>query len=268
MSAKRYVQNLKKTLLKVYKSAGTNRDYNMAITKVFYDRNVKPESYEIGDLVLTDHVKIKVGLKHGLAHKYHGPFRVLAKHHNTVDYLIKKADSPKARKFLIHHNRLKRYFGQIDDVSGADVSLRELNLSIGELSHKRAYTKNPNCKRWADPITKSDPPTVQTSIPNGPVLIEDVLPNQPQLLEETNSVPNLGPAEILDGPQNKNICKICKNEAELSGMIACDLCDQWYHFKCQNIRRKPSEENEWYCKECKKTPVGGKATVKIKRSHL
>ena len=41
------------------------------IHKIYYDRNLNP--------VLTDHVKIKTGMKRGLAHKFHGPFKVLAK---------------------------------------------------------------------------------------------------------------------------------------------------------------------------------------------
>ena len=65
---------------------------------------------------------IKVGLKHGLAPKFHGPFRIIAKHHNNVEYLIRKADAPKTRKFLIHNNRLKRYFGREEGLQGADVN--------------------------------------------------------------------------------------------------------------------------------------------------
>ena len=45
----------------------------------YYDRNLNPNEYHVNDLVLTDHVKIKTGMKRGLAHKFHGPFKVLAK---------------------------------------------------------------------------------------------------------------------------------------------------------------------------------------------
>ena len=117
----------------------------MNVAKIYYDRNIKPVEYKIGSLVLTDHVKIKVGLKHGLSHKFHGPFTVLAKHHNNVDYLIRKVDALKARKFLIHHNRLKRYF-VVEGTYGADVNSQQLNRSE-HASQKRTYTKNPNCKR-------------------------------------------------------------------------------------------------------------------------
>ena len=127
------MRNLKKTLQKIYENANKSRDYNMNVAKIYYDRNIKPVEYEIG-------------LKHGLAHKFHGPFTVLAKHHNNVDYLIRKADAPKARKFLIHHNRLKRYFGTVEGTYGADVNSQQLNRSE-HASQKRTYTKNPNCKR-------------------------------------------------------------------------------------------------------------------------
>ena len=138
-SAKIYVENLRCSLLKAYEIATRNRHYNVNISKIYYDRNIKPAQYQVGDLVLTDHVKIKVGLKHGLAHKYHGPFKILAKHPNNVDYLIRKADSPKARKILIHHNRLKKYFGQVDETPGLDISMRQLNCSVSMNNEKRAY---------------------------------------------------------------------------------------------------------------------------------
>ena len=70
----------------------------MNIHKIYHDRNLRPIEYQEGDLILTDHVKIKIGLKHELAHKFHGPFIILAKHSNNVDYLIRKADSPHSRK--------------------------------------------------------------------------------------------------------------------------------------------------------------------------
>ena len=123
-SAKIYVENLKASLLKVYQDASKNIDYNVNISKIFFDKNIKPTHYQVGDLVLTDHVKIKVGLRHELTHKYHRPFKILAKHPNGVDYLIRKEDSQRERKFLIHHNRLKKYFCKIDKVPGPDVSIR------------------------------------------------------------------------------------------------------------------------------------------------
>ena len=125
-SATRHVNNLKTKLIKVYNKASNNRDYNMNIHKIYYDRNLNPNEYHVNDLVLTDHVKIKTGIKRGLAHKFHGPFRVLAKLPNGVDYLIRKADSQNSKRFVIHNNRLKKYFGTANEGSHNDEDMRTI----------------------------------------------------------------------------------------------------------------------------------------------
>ena len=115
-----------------------------------------------------------------------------------------------------------------------------------------------------DQNTKTKPPTNELSAQVSPEFTEDIGPEHSQLLDETQPLLNQFPHGGPTASQDKNICKICKNEAELSGMIACDSCDYWYHFKCQNIRRKPNEENDWYCKECKQKLKSVKPTVQMK----
>ena len=63
-----------------------------------------------------------------------------------MDYLIRKADSLHSRKFLIHYNRIKRYFGQVDENAGADVDVKQLKQEPGT-KDKRPYKKNPKCSR-------------------------------------------------------------------------------------------------------------------------
>ena len=58
----------------MYSLVCSNRDLKMDKAKIRHDRNIRKFTYEIGDLVLADHVKIKKGLTSGLAHKYYGPF--------------------------------------------------------------------------------------------------------------------------------------------------------------------------------------------------
>ena len=72
-----------------------------------YDRKLKKPNYEIGDLVLCSHPRIARGLARGLAPKYHGPFEIVGKHSNKVDYLIKPLNKTKAHAKLIHINNLK-----------------------------------------------------------------------------------------------------------------------------------------------------------------
>ena len=44
-------------------------------------------------------------------------------------------------------------------------------------------------------------------------------------------------------------CPICKNEVE-EDSVACDSCVEWYHFKCEGLRKAPSTKF-WYCTKCK-----------------
>ena len=38
---------------------------------------------------------------------------------------------------------------------------------------------------------------------------------------------------------------------ELESWVACDLCEHWYHFSCENIVNVPTEEI-YICMKCKK----------------
>ncbi|CAF1065771.1 unnamed protein product [Brachionus calyciflorus] len=74
---------------KIYKQAIINRDMVMGKAKLKHYRKIKTFSYEVGDLVLTDHAKLKRGLSSGLANKYYGPFKVIGKQPNGINYAIK-----------------------------------------------------------------------------------------------------------------------------------------------------------------------------------
>ncbi|CAF0975241.1 unnamed protein product [Brachionus calyciflorus] len=113
----------------MYHLAAKNRNLVMDRSKIRHDKKIKKYEYNIGDLVLTDHVKLKKGLCSGLAHKYYGPFIVVGKHPNNVNYVIKRRDSKKAKKFLIHKNRLKLYFGHYEEYVG-NLSKSDSSLNV------------------------------------------------------------------------------------------------------------------------------------------
>ena len=219
-------------------------------------------------------------MKRGLAHKFHGPFKVLAKLPNGVDYLIRKADSQNSRKFVIHHNRLKKYFGTANEGSHNDVDMRTIKTEgTTTRQGKRTYKKNPKCTRWLKENTKATDKTVQQSsdklVSSDPESSTEssassVKPSTSgtQVRSRKNMVAELPDSSTdeetaqdgINEHNNKDICKVCKKESEELPMIACDNCQQWYHFKCQNIRRRPKEETDWFCKQCKQNP---KLTVKF-----
>ncbi|CAF1075304.1 unnamed protein product [Brachionus calyciflorus] len=78
--------------------------------KIQHDRKIKKTEYKIGELVLTDHPELKKGLSSGIAHKYFGPFEIVGKNPNNVDYYIKKLGAKKCRTKQVHISRLKTFF--------------------------------------------------------------------------------------------------------------------------------------------------------------
>lgn len=53
-----------------------------------------------------------------------------------------------------------------------------------------------------------------------------------------------------DGDANQQlwICPACSRPDDGSPMIACDLCDYWYHWTCVGIQE--AIESDWYCESC------------------
>lgn len=43
---------------------------------------------------------------------------------------------------------------------------------------------------------------------------------------------------------------ICRRTDSNGSMVACDRCDEWYHFKCIGIKEEP--EGDYFCDKCKK----------------
>jgi hypothetical protein len=131
-----YCTKKAETLKNMYSKVVANRNLVMDKAKIRHDRNIRKFSYEVGDLVLTDHVKIKKGLSSGLAHKYHGPFVIVAKHPNNVNYVIRRHNTKKSKTFLIHKNRLKKYFGHFNEAQinvNTDSSVLESSQNAGQI---------------------------------------------------------------------------------------------------------------------------------------
>ena len=95
----------------IFTIAKKNKELSMDKAKIDHDRNIKKAKYEIGDLVLTDHPQLAVGISSGLAHRYWGPFRIIAKNSNGVNYSIQRHKSKNKKIYQIHVSRLKTYYG-------------------------------------------------------------------------------------------------------------------------------------------------------------
>ncbi|RNA12853.1 Retrovirus-related Pol poly from transposon [Brachionus plicatilis] len=105
-----YVDELKEKLHEVYKCVAQNRDVKVEKSRIYHDLNIKPVTYEVGDLVLLNKPLIKKGKSKNMAPKWEGPFSIVEKV-GQVNYKIKKVGPARPKVKLVHHNRLKRYHG-------------------------------------------------------------------------------------------------------------------------------------------------------------
>jgi len=48
------------------------------------------------------------------------------------------------------------------------------------------------------------------------------------------------------------LCPACGDVEDGTPMIACDLCDRWYHWVCVGITATPKKGQEWVCNGCGK----------------
>jgi hypothetical protein len=123
----------------------------MEKAKIDHDRLIRKYEYKIGDLVLTDHPKLKKGLSHGLAHKFYGPFVIVGINENKIDYFIRLYASPRSKIRQVHKNRLKAYFHSgvplkiIKEEPEEHLNQPQKNAAARS---KRKYVKDPNNPRW------------------------------------------------------------------------------------------------------------------------
>ncbi|KFG35038.1 PHD-finger domain-containing protein, partial [Toxoplasma gondii GAB2-2007-GAL-DOM2] len=60
-------------------------------------------------------------------------------------------------------------------------------------------------------------------------------------------------AAASDGADTwEGICPVChKGESsECNNMVACDACNQWFHFECVGYSAETHEDDAWFCPQC------------------
>ena len=95
-----------------FNSVNQSRASRTQAVKIRYDRNVRAANFAIGDQVLVRDTATVKGVNKKLAPKYKGPYKVIGKLANNVDYII-KGNGVRGRRMTIHTNRLKRWFGAL-----------------------------------------------------------------------------------------------------------------------------------------------------------
>uniref|UniRef100_A0A914CWA2 PHD-type domain-containing protein n=1 Tax=Acrobeloides nanus TaxID=290746 RepID=A0A914CWA2_9BILA len=64
-----------------------------------------------------------------------------------------------------------------------------------------------------------------------------------------NKIKNTQPKKEVK--KKECICPICSVEwKEGANMVACDTCDNWFHYECVGLTTNPDEDAPWYCKKC------------------
>ena len=80
------------------------------------------------------------------------------------------------------------------------------------------------------------------------VILPELLTNQIQNLSSI-SHPSDTSSSCTDTTTRQLFC-ICRSPEEDEDMVACDMCDKWFHIRCIKLKKLPTCR-VWYCKSCK-----------------
>ena len=105
-----YADRTQNKLKKLFKLVKNNQELKMNKAKLRYDRNVRAAKVKEGDLVLILDQGPKKGLNKKLMPRWKGPYRVLQVISET-NYKIQTINTLRKRTFVVHRNKIKRYYG-------------------------------------------------------------------------------------------------------------------------------------------------------------
>jgi hypothetical protein len=73
--------------------------------------------------------------------------------------------------------------------------------------------------------------------------------------EGENESMDEGEDESMDEGEDDGVCKACKESFPPSGndapkWVQCDLCEEWLHFECANVKSDSDANGVWRCESC------------------
>ena len=77
-----------------------------------------------------------------------------------------------------------------------------------------------------------------------------VIRTKPHIEEDLGYI---DPIVDIQTDSKQSICGTCKQHTKNDlneEWIACDICDVWYHFVCENIINAPDPNEHWFCRHC------------------
>jgi hypothetical protein len=104
-----YASNLRHTLVDAYRLVKKNRDMRMNKENINYDRRVRAANYKVGDKVLLLNEAKKAGISNKFRKSWIGPYEIIGKNANNVNYKIKPVKR-NGRSKWVHQNKLKTFF--------------------------------------------------------------------------------------------------------------------------------------------------------------
>jgi hypothetical protein len=172
--ATRYLTTLVQAFKQVYDNVRQNRDRIMDKAKLYHDRNIRPNTFELGDLVLKNKVMVRQGLSRKLAQKWEGPFVIVGKI-GPVDYKIRKAGRLRTRMTVVHHNRLKRYFNTLHIEQDVEDNANE-TLEEPLTTHTRQHRLLNQAPRIGPKRPVGRPRKARTGVPEMPNKLRTLRP--------------------------------------------------------------------------------------------
>jgi hypothetical protein len=112
MCATEYAQELADSMSAAHEVVTQHVESYYAYQKKQYDRQVKAETYQVGDAVWLREFPRRKGVSQSLMRHFSGPWMIVAKL-SQVNFKIQRKNG--GRTQVVHSDRLKRYFGELED---------------------------------------------------------------------------------------------------------------------------------------------------------
>ena len=149
--------------------------------------------------------------------------------------------------------KLKDRFGEKGFYIKSDMSLHEDSAYYTQVQHEMLLCNVQYC----DLVVWTPIECLITRVPRDQVRIDAMLVKFNHLWL-TAILPELvsrrleygGPKENIPQKQDKPRFCICQSTEEDDDMVACDMCNEWFHLRCLKLKRMP-RTRRWYCTKCK-----------------
>lgn len=75
--------------------------------------------------------------------------------------------------------------------------------------------------------------------------------------------------EAVSNPKMRcGVCRLATSTSyTVSKWVACDECDQWYHFECEKIKEDLGENDSYFCSRCVNKQLTISKIISTKPSH-